>query len=130
MATNRTRRKRKGTRTVGDFLDDGSEFARMLDGGSNWTDDEAAAFWEANKKEIMTLFMQRAEAEGRPGKRPDDYMHELAETRPRLITRETEYYGPWHNGPPKKPTMCPVYETDYEYLKRLGLLVAWELEGK
>lgn len=128
MATNRLKRKRRSTKTIADFLENATGMARILD-GCPWTGEEISAFWQEHKREILQVFMERARAEGTPGRRPEDFINELEEQHPRLRTGQGAFWGPWQGGPPREPTKYPIFETDLQYLGRLGLLEPWEKQG-
>lgn len=58
-------------------------------------------------------------------------MAELEEKHPRRKTGKEGYFKPWtKDGPDLKEYFEPIYETDFQYLKRLGLLEPWEMEAK
>jgi len=89
------------------------------------TKSELKSFWKKNRAAILDRYF----AEGRhSGQRPWPFWEwEMPE--PRLKVGTVEHWPPWgKDGPPKKPEIHDVYEEDFDYLKRLGLLEPWEME--
>jgi hypothetical protein len=104
--------------TFGPFFD-GEDWAK------NKTPDELQAFWNKHRQAIMDRYLADMRRRGWAGHRPDHFWSDLKE--PRLKTGTREYYKTW---PDREKYIADVFETDYEFLKRLGLLEPWELESK
>lgn len=130
MATNRTRRTRG--RVGADGLTEGAYYffsSGPFFEGEDWvkekSEEEIESFWKAHRREIMDRFMADIRRKGKSweGDRPEFFWREIKE--PRLKTGTREYYKPW---PDREKHIEDVYETDVEFLARLGLLEAWEKE--
>jgi len=94
-----------------------------------WKGQDARRFWKQNKQEIMRTYMEQKREKNEPFKRPKAYLAELERKHPRKVTGQRESWTHWdNNGAPKSPTIEFIYETDEEYLTRLGLLESWEVE--
>ena len=77
----------------------------------------------------MSRFLDenRERGPGWEGRRPEYFWQEIREPRRQIGTEE--FWGPWTaGGPPKEPEILPVYESDYQFLNRLGMLLPWEIE--
>jgi hypothetical protein len=103
--------------SMGDFFE-GAEWA------TGKTEGELESFWKAHRQGIMGRFMEdlRRKGLGWEGNRPSCYWREIKEKRRKTGTRE--YFRPY---PDREKHAAGVYETDYEFLSRLGLLEAWEI---
>jgi len=76
----------------------------------------------------MRTYMEQKREKNEPFKRPKAYLAELERKHPRKVTGQRESWTHWdNNGAPKSPTIEFIYETDEEYLTRLGLLESWEV---
>jgi hypothetical protein len=134
MPTNRMRRSRNRISSNGiteidyyyftwvllDGMDDGYETRR--------TEPEHKAFWKANKKPIMDRYLEeiRSKGPGWYGSRPWAYWKwDVKE--PRLHIPEEKRFG--KNGLYDYRVSNPDgFESDFAFLKRLGLLEKWEKE--
>jgi hypothetical protein len=63
-----------------------------------------------------------------PFQRPNIYLAELEAEHPRRKTGIHKWYGPVRPDGGDRTKTEDVYETDEEYLSRLGLLEPWEKE--
>jgi len=93
------------------------------------SESEIKAFWKKHRQAILDWFIERnRQRNGEPGRRPSFFWDEIKAKRRK--TRKSEgYFKPWtKDGPDLKEYRDPVYETDYQFLKRLGLLEGWEKE--
>ena len=98
--------------------------------GEDKSEEEIQAFWQKHKKEIISWYIERnRQRKGEPGKRPSFFWDELEPENPRKKTGILKWWGPWgKDGPPKEPEVDDVFESDAEFLDRLGLLTGWEKE--
>lgn len=97
---------------------------------SPWTDEEALSFWTANRGEIMREYLDTMRKKGQPFQRPQEYFDELEAKHPRRRTGWDEWYEPQTAAGPGKLRKDPVFETNEEYLRRLGLLESWEIDNE
>jgi hypothetical protein len=91
---------------------------------------DSLAFWKAHHKEIMATYLEQNRERNRPFQRPRQYWGELAQKSPRLKIGTHEWWGAKYSPEPPQLNISDIYESNYEYLKRLGLLEAWEMEAK
>ena len=135
MPTNRTkiRRGRTGPSDVSSWLRWETGIVRYLSDLCKppcpWTPESSTAFWSKYKDEILSVYLEQNRQKGCPGLRPDIYFAELAEENPRQIIIKKRF------GPMSPSGEIPVLydedsETDFDYLKRLGLLEPWEMEAQ
>jgi hypothetical protein len=105
--------------TFGPFFD-GEEWAAVK------AEAELDAFWKAHREAIMSRFLKdlRLKGVGWEGNRPDFFWREIKEKRRKTGTRE--YFKPWGD---REKHYADVFETDFEFLKRLNLLESWELNA-
>ena len=134
MTTNRTRRTRGRigadglTNDAYIFYKWGGTFQNSFSHGKS--KDEIMAFWEKYRDVIMQRYFDEAKRRG-PGwasRRPSFYFNELEAKHPRRITGKNEWIGPMRPDGGDRTIIDDVYESNFQYLKRLGLLEAWELE--
>jgi hypothetical protein len=134
MPTNRTKRTRDRAGAAGltesalsYFWWNGTIYSEWRNGKS---ETEVLKFWQKNRKEILEWFIEKnRQRKGDPGKRPEYFWDEITE--PRRKTGTEKYWPSWGpDGPPKKEEIEIIYETDYQFLKRLNLLQGWELDYK
>jgi len=93
------------------------------------TEEEIISFWKANKAAIMARYLEEMRLKSDfSGRRPSFYFDELEEKRPRRKTGTEKWWGPQQSDGQSHEMTDDVYESDYRYLKRLGLLEKWELE--
>ena len=72
---------------------------------SPWTGELSRFFWEENRDEIMSIYLEGMKHKNQPFQRPHQYFAEIEATYPR-----------------KKN------ETNKQYLKRFNLLADWEVD--
>lgn len=133
MPTTRTKRTRDRAMGAGGVTEDAYEFysAGPFFGGEDFergkTEEELKAFWLKHRAAIMDRYMEEKRARGHAGERPAWFWSDLKE--PRLyINVKLADNELWNS---KAKIVEPSgREADYAYLKRLGLLEAWELEGE
>ena len=136
MPTNRSRRTRtrigpeglsnqayvyyKWSGTIGNGFSDGK------------TQEEILEFWREHRDEIMKLYLEdlKKKGAGWESMRPRFYFNELEEKRPRRKTGKKKWIGPVRSDDGDRTIIDDKFETDFQYLKRLGLLEPWELELK
>ncbi len=136
MPTNRRRRLR--TRVIGGVPD--SVYQALTEGwivdddGHDWrfshTEEEHRDAWEKHRDAIMARHAASYRAWGRlPGRRPWPFFRfDLEPAHPRLVVGKEMVHLPYGSGPVPKPDGKDVYESDAQYLLRLGLLYDWEKE--
>ena len=99
--------------------------------GQGKTPEEIRAFWRKHRREILTLFIEKNRLRGgHPGHRPEQFWEELEAQEPRRKTGREKWIGPVRIGGGIRTIVDDVFETDFEYLKRLDLLEKWELAGE
>jgi hypothetical protein len=88
----------------------------------NKTDAEIKAFWKTHRRGILDWYIEKNRLrKGEPGSRPSFFWDEIKEKRKK--TGREGYFKPWtKDGPDLKEYFEPIYETDYEFLKRLNLM--------
>jgi hypothetical protein len=94
------------------------------------SESEVLEFWKKHRKGILTWYVEKCRLRKMaPGRRPNQFWDEITE--PRRKTGVEKWWGPHtKDGPPKKQETEIIYETDYQFLKRLNLLQGWELDFK
>lgn len=134
MPTNRTREKRtragdndiqswlRWHTTILLFV---SPIGRMK---SPWTGESSLAFWRKHRKIIIAAYLEQNREKNRPFQRPDIFFGELEEKHPRRKTGTIKWIGPVRSDGGDRTRIDDIFETDYQYLKRLGLLEPWEKE--
>lgn len=86
------------------------------------TPKDVAAMWHGHREEILAYYLKKSlEGKAEPGRRPDLFWDELREQGHRRQKVGTVTYQ--YVGGPVTDTTC---ESDYEFLKRLGLLRGYE----
>lgn len=86
-------------------------------------------YWRRHRAAIQAANSRQCQAAGKLAQRPYPLLLELEARHPRRVVRVEKYWPPWTAaGPPKAQESEPILENDAEYLARLGLLEAWELE--
>lgn len=132
MPTNRTREKRTraGANDIQSWLRWHttillfvSPTGRMK---SPWTGESSLAFWRKHRKIIMAAYLEQNREKNRPFQRPDIFFGELEEKHPRRKTGTHKWIGPVRSDGGDRTRIDDVFETDYQYLKRLGLLEPWK----
>jgi len=134
MATNRTRRTRG--RIGNDGLSEDAYIFFKWDGtlsngfADGKTKDEISAFWREHRGAIMARYLSdlRVKGPGFAGKRPSFYFDELEQKKPRRKTGKETWVGPCLSDGGDREITDDVFETDFQYLKRLKLLEPRELE--
>jgi len=129
MPTNKTRISRQRVKKAG--LSEGAYCYFMAGEGffdgedyeKQTTPEQRPADWEKLKGAILERCLQEAKEKGDPGHRPAYFWDHTKE--PRLIEGSHKWYSPAPGG--FKEVISPIWETDFAYLKRLGLLDPWEL---
>ncbi len=130
MPTNRSRRRRTQVTSSGITEADyiyftWGAFFEAENYEDRKTKDDLKAFWKAHRTAIMERYNAEEKAQRHFGHRPwPIWKWELTE--PRLITEANNFKSMkvWD----RQRQVYDWVETDLEYLKRLGLLEAWELE--
>lgn len=130
MPTNRTTRKR-GRGGAG--LSESAKSYFWWNGliYNEWVKEKSEAevlkFWQKNRKEILEWFIERnRQNKGEPGKRPEMFWQEITEERRKTGTEK--WIGPVRSDGGSREITEDVYESDAQYLDRLGLLTGWEKE--
>jgi hypothetical protein len=94
--------------------------------GEEWAKEKSEMaiedFWKNHRDFIMERYLEENRKRAWVGRRPDFFWRDLTE--PRLKTGTREYYKPY---PDTKKYIADVFETDFEFLKRLNLLEPWEI---
>lgn len=106
----------------------------MFGDDDGWKDQQTEAdlrkAWKKYKPAIMTRDMEEDRAWGIVGRRSWAYFeYDLEPPHPRLVVGKETYHPPYGDGPVERPNGKGVYETDLQYLSRLGLLYEWETEA-
>ena len=97
---------------------------------NQWADDrteaEILSFWKQHRREILDWYIEKNRLQnGEPGKRPPQFWDEIDE--PRRKVGKLAYFKPWtKDGPDLTEYFEDVFESDYDFLKRLDLLQGWE----
>lgn len=138
MPTNRTRTKRRrgGLEGVTDAVISYFWWEGTLHAGPGYawglshTSREILEFYNHHKDEILAAYIERnRERRGEPGKRPFLFWLEIDE--PRRVIGKMPYFKPCgKDGPDMTQYFQDVFESDFDFLKRLGLLLGWEKEAK
>jgi hypothetical protein len=136
MPTNRTRRTRG--RIGADGLSEHAyiffKWSGTLSNGfaDGKTKDEILAFWREHREAILSRYLvdMRQKGPGWAGKRPLFYFFELEMKKPRRKTGTKQWIGPVRSDGKDRTIIDDVFETDFQYLKRLGLLEPWEVEAE
>lgn len=135
MPTKRVRVSR--SRTGGDAEIEAAayyfRFGYLLGGAETWgsgkTEKEIMAFWRANKTAILAADDETRRKLKKPFFRCYPLLDELEAQHPRKQTGKESYTRFWREGPEGQKVFTePVFETDQEYLTRLGLLEPWEID--
>jgi len=94
------------------------------------TEDEIFAFWKQHRGEILDWYIEKNRLQkGEPGKRPSFFWNEIDE--PRRKVGKLSYSKPCtKDGPDTTEYFEDVFESDYDFLKRLDLLQGWEKAAK
>ena len=134
MPTNRTR-KTRGRIGADGLSNDAFVFFKWHGTISNGfsdgkTPDEILAFWREHRVEILARYLAENRLRGRAGMRPSFYFEELERKQPRRKTGKEKWIGPVRIGGGDRTIIDDVFETDFQYLKRLDLLEKWELAGE
>ncbi len=92
------------------------------------TEPEILAFWQANKEALMARYLADLKRKGPPwaGRRPSFFFDELESMHPRRKVGVTRWIGPIRLDGGDRECSEPKYESDLQYLARLGLLEEWE----
>lgn len=90
------------------------------------TKEEIRAFWKKNRAAIMAAYLEKNKEKKLKGDRPWPFW-EWEAPEPRRKIGKRSYYTPY---PDQKEYYADVYEDDFDYLKRLGLLEPWEKKEK
>lgn len=94
------------------------------------TESEILAFWKTHRTAIMARYLEEKRLKGdRDGKRPFFYFAELELKKPRRKTGTEKWIGPVRSDGGDRTIIDDVFESDFRYLKRLGLLEPWEVGG-
>ena len=132
MPTNRTTRKRgRGGAGLSEsaksfFWWNGLIYNEWVKGKS---ETEVLKFWQKNRLEILEWFIERnRQNKGEPGKRPEMFWQEITEERRK--TGVEKWFGPVSADGKSREQVDDVFESDYQFLKRLNLLQGWELDYK
>jgi hypothetical protein len=135
MTTNRTRRTRgrigfEGlTNEAYIFFKWNGTIANDFSDGK--TESEILAFWNQHRDAIMTRYLDEMEQrKDFSGKRPSFYFYEMEKKKPRRKTGTHKWIGPVRSDGGDRTIIDDVFETDFQYLKRLGLLEPWELAAE
>jgi hypothetical protein len=94
------------------------------------TREEILAFWKEHREEIMKLYLEdlKKRGSGWEGKRPQFYFDELEEKKTRRKIGVEKSIGPVRSDGGDRTVIDDRFESDFRYLKRLGLLEPWEVE--
>jgi hypothetical protein len=135
MPTNRTRRTR-GRIGADGLTNDAYIFFKWNgtianDFSAGKTKDEILTFWREHRRAIMSRYLEdiRIKGPGWAGKRPSFYLDELEAKERRRKTGTHEWIGQARSDGVNRTIIDDVFETDLQYLKRLGLLEPWEMEA-
>lgn len=132
MPTNRTRRtrKKKSAGSVSDFVEYFCSINYLCGFSENpMPGINPAEYWKKHKDEIMQIFMAKKRAWGKEiADRPEWYFRDLEKEHPRLKLFDREWHSARTSAGAGKWEIEEVFETDREYLARLGLLEDWELK--
>lgn len=93
------------------------------------TKEEILTFWREYREAILSRYLEdmRLKGPGWEGRRPRFYFDEMEVKKPRRKTGTHKWIGPCRIDGGDRTIIDDVYETDFQYLKRLGLLEPWEL---
>lgn len=101
-------------------------------GGQRKISEEAArAYWRTHREDILKLLIEEAREKGWPAVRPEFFWQDLkcGDYRRKRIGTD-HYYGCMQKDRRTIPIIHEArYETNFAFLKRLGLLEPWELEA-
>lgn len=117
---------KKGAEGVSEDAYQFYSFGPFFDGeiwATGKSEEELFSFWKEHKIQIMKRYMAELRAKGPSwaGNRPEYFWREI--NIPRLKTGVQKYYNPW---PDREEHYRDIFESDREFLGRLGLLEAWE----
>jgi hypothetical protein len=101
--------------------------------GHDWakgkTASEILEFWRKHREAILDFYIEKNRIRGGdPGRRPQVFWDELKEKRRK--TGVDTWIGPVRIDGGDRTIRQSRYETDYQVLKRLGLLRGWEKEWR
>lgn len=136
MTTNRTRRTRG--RIGSDGLSHDAYIFFKWNGtlsngfGDVKTEKEILEFWKEHRDVILSRYMEEMKLTGPDGagRRPSFYFDELELKKPRRKTGKEKWIGPCRKDGGDQTIIDDVFETDFQYLKRLGLLEPWEVAAE
>jgi hypothetical protein len=138
MPTNRTRATRARIGTGYDVPEEifqaftSAGFGHLAELDKGWlrtqTEAELRKAWKKYRAAILARDMAANKARGRAGRRPEAYFEELEAKHPRKKIGSEKWLGPQKGPEPRKWHNDPVYESDSQFLDRLGLLEPWEKE--
>jgi hypothetical protein len=129
LPTNRRRQSRSwagGAEGLSEAAYQFYSFGPFFD-GETWAEGQSEsdllAFWRAHRDAIMSRFLSDLCRKGPAwaGDRPDFFWREIKEKRRKTGIRE--YFNTWFD---REKHYADVYESDVEFLARLGLLENWE----
>ena len=93
------------------------------------TEAEVLEFWKKHRTGILTCFIEKClQRKMDPGRRPDQFWNELEEKTPRRKIGTEKWTGPIRPDGGSREETEDIFETDYQFLKRLDLLQGWELD--
>ncbi len=134
MATNRSVKKRKPVHGSAEIYQAAFyfRFGYLIVCGKSFLADmtkrDRLAYWRKNKTAIMAADDRQRQAANKPFQRPYPFMDEIEREHPRRRIGTETWVGPCRPDGGDRTETDAVYETDRDYLYRLGLLSDWELE--
>lgn len=94
------------------------------------TFEEEWAFWQEHRGEILNWYIAKVRRLGwDPGRRPSFFWYELEPQHKRRRRGWHTWIGPMRADGGDRIIKEPKFESNYQYLKRLGLLEGWEIES-
>ena len=87
------------------------------------------AEWQKHRAVLIARYAAEMRDRGQVGRRLRHHVEELEAQHPRRKTGTARWIGPVRSDGGDRMVTETVYETDLQYLKRLGLLEPWELQG-
>ena len=132
MPTNRTKRTRDRVGAGG--LSDAAFSYFWWEGTihNEWAEaktlEEIKSFWKENRRAILDWYIEKVRLrKWDAGRRPSFFWDEIKEARRK--TGNEGYFKPMSkDGQDTTEYFEDIYETDYQFLKRLNLLEGWEKE--
>jgi len=93
------------------------------------TEAEVLEFWNKHREGILKWFIEKCRLRKMdPGRRPNQFWDELEPETPRRKIGTEKWMGPVRSDGGSREITEDKFESDAQYLDRLGLLEPWEKE--